>query len=108
VTVSSRATLLSTTPSAEVAKALAQRVGTASEERPALRKDLIIRNLVQMGESKWVVKNPETLVLYTFTDAEWGLVSLFDGSREPSEIRDAYNASHPGDLIEHTLVLDYE
>jgi putative peptide zinc metalloprotease protein len=61
-----------------------------------------------MGESKWVVKNPETLTLYTFTDAEWGLVSLFDGSREPSEIRDAYNAAHPGDLIEHTLVLDYE
>ena len=108
MSVSSRATLLSTTPSGEVAKALAQRVGTASEERPALRKDLIVRNLVQMGESKWVVKNPETLTLYTFTDAEWGLISLFDGTREPSEIRDAYNAAHPGDLIEHTLVLDYE
>ncbi len=108
MSVSSRATLLSTTPSGEVAKALAQRVGTTSDERPALRPDLVIRNLVQIGESKWVVKNPETLTLYTFTDAEWGLISLFDGTREPSEIRDAYNAAHPGDLIEQTLVLDYE
>jgi len=107
VTISSRASLLSSTPSGDVAKALAQRV-VVETEKPGLRKDLIIRNLVQMGESKWLVKNPETLAIYSFNDAEWGLLSLFDGSRTHSQIRDSYNAAHPGDLIEQTLVMDYE
>ena len=107
MTISSRANLLSSTTSGDVAKALAHRV-VVENERPALRKDMIIRNLVQMGESKWLVKNPETLAIFSFNDAEWGLISLFDGSRTHGEIRDAYNAGHPGDLIEQTLVMDYE
>jgi putative peptide zinc metalloprotease protein len=107
VSISSRATLLSSTPSGQITDALAHRLGPPSE-RPGLRADLIIRNLIQVGESKWVVKNPETLKLFSFTDAEWGLISLFDGSRTHSEIRDAYNQANPGDLIEQTLVLDYE
>ncbi|HET7453188.1 MAG TPA: efflux RND transporter periplasmic adaptor subunit [Thermoanaerobaculia bacterium] len=107
MTISSRANLLSSTTSGDVAKALAQRV-VVENERPALRKDMIVRNLVQMGESKWLVKNPETLAIFSFNDAEWGLISLFDGSRTHGEIRDTYNALHPGDLIEQTLVMDYE
>ena len=107
MSISSKATLLSSTPSGQITDALAHRLGPPSET-PGLRSDLIIRHLVQMGESKWVIKNPETLRLFSFTDAEWGLISLFDGSRTHSEIRDAYNQAHPGDLIEQTLVLDYE
>ncbi len=106
MSISSRASLLSTTPSSEVTEALATRL-SAPRERPALRSDLIIRHLIQMGESKWVVKNPETLRLYNFTDAEWALISLFDGTRTPPEIRDAYIAGNPGDRIETTLVLDF-
>ncbi|MGH9443146.1 MAG: efflux RND transporter periplasmic adaptor subunit [Thermoanaerobaculia bacterium] len=107
VSISSRATLLSTTPSGEVTEALAHRLGP-NREQPALRKDLVIRHLVQMGESKWVVKNPDSLKIYTFTDAEWGLVELFDGQRTHTDIRDAYVLAHPGDRIETSLVLDYE
>jgi putative peptide zinc metalloprotease protein len=107
VSISSRATLLSTAPTGEVTAALAHRLGAPSES-PGLRPDLIIRNLIQVGESKWIVKNPETLKLFSFNEAEWGLISLFDGSRTPPEIRDAYNQAHPGDLIEVSLVLDFK
>lgn len=106
MSISSRATLLSTGPSAEVTQALAHRL-VAPSERPALRADLIIRNLIQVGESKWIIKNPDTFRLFSFNDAEWGLISLFDGTRTPPEIRDAYNQANPKDLIEATLVLDF-
>lgn len=107
MSVSSRVNLLSTAPAGEITQALAHHLVTPTEH-PALRSDLIIRNLIQMGESKWVVKNPQTLRLYSFNDAEWGLISLFDGTRTTQEIRDAYNAANPGDRIEQTLVLDFE
>ena len=107
MSISSRATLLSTTPSGEVTDALAHRLGP-QRDQPALRTDLVIRHLVQMGESKWVVKNPDSLKIFTFTDAEWGLVELFDGTRTHAEIRDAYVLAHPADRIETSLVLDYE
>lgn len=107
MSISSRASLLSTAQSGQIPEALAQRL-TRPSERPGLRPDLIVRHLVQMGESKWVVKNPETRLLYTFSDVDWAFISLFDGSLTHSEIRDAYNAEHPGDLIEQSFVLDYE
>jgi putative peptide zinc metalloprotease protein len=90
-----------------VAEGLAQRF-VAPSDRPGLRPNLIIRHLIQMGESKWVVKNPEVHRLFSFNDAEWALISLFDGTRTHSEIRDAYNLANPGDRIEMSLVLDYE
>ena len=107
MSISSRAALLSSASSGEVTQALAQRFG-APTECPALRKDLIIRHLIHAGESKWVVKNPETFRLYTYNDSEWELIALFDGTRTPGEIRDDYNRMNPADLIEVTLVLDFK
>jgi putative peptide zinc metalloprotease protein len=86
---------------------LARRHG-APGEYPALRKDLVIRRVIQMGEPRWIVKCPLPLDYYSFEDAIWELVVLFDGTRTRGEIWQEYNASHPGGGIELKLVLEYE
>ncbi len=80
----------------------------ASSERPALRPDLVIRRKVWMGDTTWLVKNPDTQKLYSFDAAMWDLISLFDGSRTRPEILGEYNATHAGEGIPLQLVLDFE
>ena len=77
-------------------------------DRPALRKDLVIRRMVQVGEVKWVVKQPVADKIYTFDDGEWGLIELFDGTRTRAEILEEYVRRVPGADIGLTFVLDYE
>ena len=77
-------------------------------DRPALRKDLVIRRQVQVGEVSWVVKQPEANKFYTFDDGEWGLIELFDGTRTRSEILEEYLRRIPSAVIGLTFVLDYE
>ena len=89
------------------AAALAARHGTAAE-RPALRSDLVIRRVVQMGEVTWVVKDPVKTKYYNFSDSEWGLIHLFDGTRTRSEILEQYAAQFPREEIPRSLVLDFE
>lgn len=89
------------------AEALAARHGAASN-RPALRPDLIIRRQVQVGETFWLVKNPDTQKLFSFNEAMWGLISLFDGTRTHTEIADYYNRTHPGNDIDLALVHNFE
>jgi len=91
----------------ETAAALAARHGTAGD-RPALRGDLVIRRLVQMGEVKWVVKDPIVTAYYNFDDGQWGLIQLFDGTRTAAEIHRDYQAHFPNDPLEPTLVPEYE
>jgi putative peptide zinc metalloprotease protein len=91
----------------DAAAALAEKHGAAGD-RPALRGDLVIRRVVQMGEVTWVVKNPETIKYYNFSDAEWGLIQLFDGTRTRTEILEDYRREFPRDEISATLVLDFE
>ncbi len=86
---------------------LARRHGKPGE-RPALREDLVVRRVIQMGEPRWVVKCPQPLDYYSFEEAIWQLVALFDGTRTRSEIWADYNASHPGGTIEMKVVLEYE
>jgi putative peptide zinc metalloprotease protein len=86
---------------------LARRAGGPGDY-PALRKDLVIRRVIQMGEPKWVVKSPEPLEYYSFEEPVWELIALFDGSRTREEILSAYNGSHPGDSIALKLVREYE
>ena len=88
-------------------EALATRHGAASE-RPALRPDLVIRRKVWMGDTAWLVKNPDTQKLYSFEAAMWDLIELFDGTRTKTEILEAYNATHSGEGIGLQLVLDFE
>lgn len=98
--------LVAATRPGEGALALAARHGAASN-RPAIRRDAIIRRVVQLGEVKWVVKNPETTKYYNFEDDEWGLVALFDGTRTLAEVHEAYQARFPNETIEMSLVVEY-
>ena len=89
------------------AEALAARHGTRLE-KPALKKNLVIRRQVQMGEVTWVVKIPETNKLYVFEEDSWGLIELFDGTRTPGEIREEYRRRLGGAEVGLAVVLDYE
>jgi putative peptide zinc metalloprotease protein len=86
--------------------ALAARHGAASN-RPAIRPDAVIRRVVQLGEVKWVVKNPETTKYYNFEDDEWGLIALFDGTRTLAEVQEEYQDRFPRDKVEMSLVVEY-
>jgi putative peptide zinc metalloprotease protein len=90
----------------EGATALAARHGAASN-RPAIRKDAVIRRVVQLGEVKWVVKNPETTKYYNFEDDEWGLIQLFDGEHTLAEVQAEYQELFPREKIELSLVVEY-
>jgi putative peptide zinc metalloprotease protein len=61
-----------------------------------------------MGDTSWLVKNPDTQKLYSFDAAMWDLIELFDGSRTRPEILEAYDATHSGEGIPLQLVLDFE
>ena len=87
-------------------EALAARHGTRLE-KPALKKTLVIRRQVQLGEVTYVVKVPETNSFYMFDEASWGLIELFDGTRTQTEILEEYRhrVGDPG--VGLTLILDY-
>jgi len=91
----------------ETTAALAARHAPAGD-RPALRKDIVVRRLVQMGQVTWVVKNPETVKYYYFEDSAWGLIELFDGTRTRREIFEEYRSRFPGGDVQLSLILDYE
>jgi putative peptide zinc metalloprotease protein len=99
------ASLVSAAPLASGAGALAvfQKGGG---DRPALKANLVIRRVVQMGEAQWVVKNPDKTQYYSFDESAWELMQLFDGTRTLSEIRDAYEAQYAP--IDPALVAEYE
>ena len=77
-------------------------------DRPALRKDLVIRRQVQIGEVTWVVKQPETNKIYNFDDDNWTLIELFDGTRTRTEIFEEYCRRFPEGNPPFTLILDFE
>ena len=64
---------------------LAERHGTRGE-KPALKKNLIARPQVQMGETRIMVKDPDRTKYYVFADYEWRLIELYDGTRTRSGI----------------------
>ncbi len=86
---------------------LAERLG-ARGEHPSLKKNLVVRSQVQMGETKILVKNPDRMKYYVFADWEWRLIELFDGSRTRPEIAAEYTTRYPFDAIDESLVLEYE
>lgn len=94
-------------PAGGVAALAAREVRAA--ERPALRPDLLIRKLVQLGEVNWAVRSPETNKIHMFDEASWELVKLYDGTRTRAGIRDDYNRHFPeGEGIPLQDVLDLE
>lgn len=99
------AALVSAAPLEEGLGTLAKRHRT-SGERPALKSNLVIRRVVQMGEGQWVVKNVDKTLYYSFDEGTWSLISLFDGTRTLAEIHDAYQAQFSDD-IEPSLVPEY-
>jgi putative peptide zinc metalloprotease protein len=107
--VSSRpgaATLVSAAPLEKGVGDLAAR-RQASRDRPALKSNLVMRRVVQMGEGQWVVKNVDKTLYYSFDEATWRLIQLFDGTRTLAEIQHAYEAAI-GEEVEPTLVPEYE
>ena len=101
------AALVSAVPLEKGVTALAARHGPAGN-RPGLKKNLIARRVVQMGEAQWVVKNPDTNKYYSFDEGTWELMRLFDGTRSLDEIHAVYQARFPRETIEKTLVPEYE
>lgn len=99
--------LVSAAPLEKGVAALAARHGPAGD-RPALKANLVIRRVVQMGEGQWVIKNPDTTKYYSFDEGTWGLLQLFDGTRTLREIHEAYQAQFPGETIESSLVPEWE
>jgi putative peptide zinc metalloprotease protein len=94
-------------PAGGVAALAAREVRAA--ERPALRPDLLIRKLVQLGEVNWAVRSPETNKIHMFDEATWELVKLYDGTRTRAAIRDDYNRRFPGGEgipLQHVLDLE--
>ena len=76
-------------------------------DRPALKSNLVIRRIVQVGEVNWIVKNPDKTLYYSFDEGTWGLIQLFDGSRTLAEIHEAYQAQFD-EPIDPALVAEYE
>lgn len=91
----------------EGAAALARRLGSPAD-RPALKKNLVVRRQVQMGEGRSMVKDPDRMKYFIFPDSEWRLIELFDGTRTRDEIVADYDARYPFDPIDVPLVLEYE
>ncbi|HEY7862862.1 MAG TPA: hypothetical protein VIE39_04345, partial [Thermoanaerobaculia bacterium] len=98
---------VSAAPLPEATRALAERRG-APGDRPRLRLDLVARRVVQAGEVTWVLKNPEAIKYYFFSDGEWSLFQLFDGTRTREEIRQAYQEFLGGTPVDLQLILDWE
>jgi putative peptide zinc metalloprotease protein len=88
-------------------EALAARHGTRLE-RPALKKSLVIRRQVQLGEVTYVVKIPETNKFFLFDEPAWGLIELFDGTRTPAEICEEYRRRVGDAGIDLAMILNYE
>ena len=44
----------------------------AEASRPALKSNLVLRRVVQMGEAQWVVKNPDKTQYYSFDEGDAG------------------------------------
>lgn len=86
---------------------LAERRG-ARGDRPSLKKNIIARRQVQMGEARFMVKDPDRTKYYVFADYEWRLVELFDGTRTRAGIVEEYGARYSYDPIDVPLVLEYE
>jgi putative peptide zinc metalloprotease protein len=87
---------------------LAAREARAAD-RPALKPDLLIRKLVQLGEVNWAVRSPETNKIHMFDEATWELVKLYDGTRSRAGILDEYNSNFPpgqGIPLQHVLDLE--
>lgn len=103
----SAAALVSAAPLEKGVGALAAR-HRAAADRPALKKNLIARRIVQMGEAQWVIKNPDTTKYYTFDEGTWALMQLFDGTRTLGEIHAVYQAQFPGETVEASLIPEYE
>jgi putative peptide zinc metalloprotease protein len=91
----------------DAAAALAARRAGKSD-KPRLGPQLVIRRIVRMGEVQWVVKNPDRDAYYTFSDAEWGAIELFDGTRVPAEMAEEYNRRHPGAGVDASFILEYQ
>lgn len=56
-----------------------------------LRQDLKISKLVQQGELSFVIKEPDKQEYFHFTDAQYEVMALFDGSHDLTKVMEIFN-----------------
>ncbi|MEO5331269.1 MAG: efflux RND transporter periplasmic adaptor subunit [Magnetococcus sp. YQC-5] len=56
-----------------------------------LRPEIKIRKLVQRGEVTYVLKEPDKQAYYRFSDAQYLMLTLFDGKKEPAALVQAFD-----------------
>jgi putative peptide zinc metalloprotease protein len=76
-------------------------------KRPKLRSDLRISEQTIAGEKSYVIKILETNSYNRYGEAEYGLLTLCDGTRTPAEIAEAMNERDPDNAIGESEVLDF-
>lgn len=75
---------------------------------PRLKPDIIVRQHTHKQEVYYIVKDPENLTYYKFSDSEWRLISLFDGNHSEQEIIEEYNSKNPDEIIDEETIASYK
>ncbi|MCJ8268328.1 MAG: M50 family metallopeptidase, partial [Psychrosphaera sp.] len=58
---------------------------------PPLRDDLKIGKLVQQGELSYVIKEPDKQEYYHFTEAQYQIMTMFNGTRDLNRLMEMFN-----------------
>ncbi len=74
----------------------------------SLRKDLKISKQVLSERISFVVKEPLKGEYFKFSEDEWRIIVLFDGSKTQAEVMADYNTDHPLDPIDLDVLKDFE
>ena len=61
---------------------------------PPLREELKIRKIIQRGEVTHVIKEPDKQTYYRFDEAQFFMLGLFDGVREPDQLVTLFNQTN--------------
>ncbi|MBF0436313.1 MAG: HlyD family efflux transporter periplasmic adaptor subunit [Magnetococcales bacterium] len=58
-----------------------------------LRSDLTIRKIAKQGDVTYVVKDPDSLSYYRFDEAQYLMLTLFDGKRTEAQLLEAFDVA---------------
>jgi putative peptide zinc metalloprotease protein len=75
--------------------------------RPKLRSDLRISQQQIAGETSYVVKIVDTSSYNRYGSFEYELLTLFDGTRTPTDVAAELTARHPDNPVEENDVLEF-
>lgn len=75
--------------------------------RPKLRLDIRISKQTFAGENTYVINIPESGFYARYSEYEYELLRLCDGSRTVAEVTAALNERHPGERVEEQDVAEF-